>query len=233
MLAVYVIEFLLFSFIGWIIDSGYRSITEKKWVNAGYFRGPICPIYGFGGLALIFFVKYFEDLPVLGMLLLCWLALIVVEYVGGIFSEKVLGLKLWDYSEASYHLGGHIDLLHSLYWGILAVAFYYLVYPFVLVFEHVVVVPELFDLPVFVVFVVAAIALTVRKNPTQFLEMSNSVVTMTLDQYQQLFPQLKKMSRLQLRVGVEYKKQYDDLRKKVNEKLKGMNFELKKRMFWK
>ena len=134
MLAVYVIEFLLFSFMGWVIDSLYRSITDKKWVNAGYFRGPICPIYGFGALALIFFLKYFAFLPVWGMLLLCWLALIVVEYVGGIFSEKVLGLKLWDYSESSYHLGGHIDILHSFYWGILAAAFYYLVYPVVLVF---------------------------------------------------------------------------------------------------
>ena len=90
MLAVYVIEFLLFSFIGWVIDSVYRSVTERKWVNAGYFRGPICPIYGFGGLALVFFVKYFEDLPVFGMLLLCWVALIVVEYVGGI-----LVLPMW------------------------------------------------------------------------------------------------------------------------------------------
>src|SRR3989344_9553930 len=138
MLAVYVIEFLLFSFIGWIIDSGYRSVTERKWVNAGYFRGPICPIYGFGGLALVFFVKYFDFLPVFGMLLLCWVALIVVEYVGGIFSEKVLGLKLWDYSEASYYFGGDIDVLHSLYCGVLAVAFYYVVYPVVLLFEQMV-----------------------------------------------------------------------------------------------
>ena len=223
MLAVYVIEFLLFSFIGWVIDSVYRSVTERKWVNAGYFRGPICPIYGFGGLALVVFVKYFEDLPVFGMLLLCWVALIVVEYVGGIFSEKVLGLKLWDYSEASYHLGGHIDVLHSLYWGILAVAFYYLVYPFVLLFEQMVRVPEVFDLPVFVVFVVVAIAVTVRKDPTRFLEMSNSVVTMTLDQYQQLFPLLKRLSSLH--TG----KQYDSLKRVVNQKLEGMNFELKKR----
>ncbi len=223
MLAVYVIEFLLFSFVGWIIDSGYRSVTDKKWINAGYFRGPICPIYGFGALALIFFVKYFDFLRVWGMLLLCWLALVVVEYVGGIFSEKVLGLKLWDYSDASYHLGGHIDVLHSLYWGILAAAFYYLVYPFVLVFEQMVVIPEVFDLPVFVLFVIVAIAVTVRKNPARFLEISNSMVTMTLDQYQQLFPQLKRLSQL------DAGKQYEDLKKNVNEKLKGMNFELKKR----
>lgn len=226
MLAVYIIEFLLFSFIGWIIDSGYRSITEKKWINAGYFRGPICPIYGFGALALVFFVKFFDFLPVWGMLLLCWMVLILVEYVGGIFSEKILGLKLWDYSEASYHLGGHIDVLHSLYWGVLAAAFYYFIIPLVLMFERVVVIPELFDLPVFVMFVVVAIAVTVRKDPTRFLEMSNSVVTMTLDQYQQLFPQLKKLSRLH--AG----KQYEDLKKSIEGKLRGMNFELRKR-FWK
>jgi uncharacterized membrane protein len=223
MLAIYVIEFVLFSVIGWLIDSGYRSVVDKKWINAGYFKGPICPIYGFGALALIFFVKYFDFLPVGGMLLLCWLALIVVEYVGGIFSEKVLGLKLWDYSEASYHLGGHIDVLHSFYWGILVVAFYYLVYPFVFLFEQMVVVPELFDLPVFVLFMVVALTVTVRKDPTRFLEVSNSVVTMTLDQYQQLFPLLKRLSMM------HKGKQYEDLKKKVNERLRGMNFELRKR----
>ena len=114
MFTIYVIEFLLFSFVGWIIDSGYRSFIDKKWINAGYFKGTMCPIYGFGGIILMFIFNYFSFLNPLILWMMAGLGLVIVEYAGGIFSENALKIKLWDYSNAKWHLGGHIDLLHSL-----------------------------------------------------------------------------------------------------------------------
>ena len=65
------------------------SIAEMKWINAGYFRGPFCPIYGVGGLILVFLFQYFDFLNIGWGLLIASFSLIFLEYVGGIFSEKM------------------------------------------------------------------------------------------------------------------------------------------------
>ena len=49
--------FILYSFIGWAIESIYKSILQKKWVNTGFLNGPICPIYGIGALIMFLFLN--------------------------------------------------------------------------------------------------------------------------------------------------------------------------------
>src|SRR3989344_7294144 len=132
---ILMIEFLLFSFVGWLLDSFYRSLDEKRWVNAGYFRGPVCPIYGFGGVILVYLFKTLSSLPLLLQIAIASLAMILVEYAGGIFSERILKVKLWDYSASKFHLGGHINLLHSLFWILLTTMFYFFFFSFVLALE--------------------------------------------------------------------------------------------------
>jgi uncharacterized membrane protein len=39
-------------FVGWIIETVYRSYNEKKIVNAGFLSGPFLPIYGFGAIII-------------------------------------------------------------------------------------------------------------------------------------------------------------------------------------
>ncbi len=41
--------FMIYSFLGWAMESTYVSINAKKWVNRGFINGPFCPIYGTGG----------------------------------------------------------------------------------------------------------------------------------------------------------------------------------------
>ena len=38
--------FLIFSFVGWMLESALVSFQQKKFVNRGFLTGPICPIYG-------------------------------------------------------------------------------------------------------------------------------------------------------------------------------------------
>ena len=49
----YVVLFAIYSFMGWILEVIYRSITQRKFVNAGFLFGPFVPIYGFGALFVI------------------------------------------------------------------------------------------------------------------------------------------------------------------------------------
>lgn len=195
MITTYLLEFLFFSFIGWLLDSTYRSITEQKWINAGYFKGPFCPIYGFGGLALLLVFKYFFFLPLFLLFMVAGVSLVVVEYLGGLFAEHFLRLKLWDYSSSHYHLGGHIDILHSSYWFFLSVSCYYLLFPLMKTMEGALAVPEFIELPLLVIFVVAGVGLTVRKNPLQFLVIKGKVINMTVERYGELFSNIQQMYR--------------------------------------
>ena len=44
--------FLVYSFLGWMLESIFKTILEKKPVNSGFLHGPFCPIYGIGALIM-------------------------------------------------------------------------------------------------------------------------------------------------------------------------------------
>lgn len=194
---ILIVEFLIFSFLGWVIDSGYRSFTERQWINAGYFKGPFCPIYGLGALILVFIFKNLAGLPAALLIIIASLSLVLVEYIGGVFTEKVLKLKLWDYSSSKFHLGGRIDILHSFYWFLLAVFFYFLAYPYVILAEKTFsyFIPEFSELPSFLLFVTVFLWLIIRKNPAQFLIIKGKFVNLTVGQYSEVFSNIMKLYR--------------------------------------
>ena len=49
--------FLLYSMLGWLLESIYMSFCNKRLTNRGFVRGPICPIYGVGFLGAYFLFK--------------------------------------------------------------------------------------------------------------------------------------------------------------------------------
>ena len=53
--------FIIYSILGWILESIYRSICEKKIVNTGFLKGPFCPIYGIGAIIMILFFERFQN----------------------------------------------------------------------------------------------------------------------------------------------------------------------------
>lgn len=221
MALIYILEFIIFSFIGWVLDSGYRSLTERKWINAGYFKGPICPIYGVGGLTLSFLFKYFNFLHLSLVLLIASLFLILIEYFGGIFSEKILKIKLWDYSDTTLNLGGHIDAIHSFFWVILTILFYYFIFPIIILFEKIIYFPEYLNLPSLIIFSLLVVWAIVRKNPEQFLEFKGKVMDMSVSDYQTLFTNIKKWSKVQSSTKKKV------LMDKITSQLKDTNAKLK------
>ena len=51
------------------------------------------------------------------------------EYICSIFTEIVFGTVFWDYSDIPFNLGGRINLLYCLFWGIAAVIWFKGIYP--------------------------------------------------------------------------------------------------------
>lgn len=117
-----VIYFIIYSFFGWIIESTYKSILQKKVVNSGFLAGPFCPIYGFGALIMYLSLRNVTNnifiLFVFGMV-----ALSIFEYIVGLFLEIAFQTKYWDYSEKKFNIHGRVCLLNSFYWGILGIIF--------------------------------------------------------------------------------------------------------------
>ena len=121
--------FLLYSFLGWVMESIFRSIIEQKIINTGFLKGPICPIYGIGAFIMAFILNRLSN-NIIILFLASMIILTIWEYVVGVFLEKTFHTKYWDYSDHKINFQGRICLTNSIYWGILGVVFVKYIHPF-------------------------------------------------------------------------------------------------------
>ena len=123
-----IIYFITYSFLGWVMESIFRSISEKKIINTGFLKGPFCPIYGVGAIIMLLFLKKFADnLAVL--FIVSVVVLTIWEYLVGVLLEKLFHTKYWDYSKNKFNFQGRICLTNSIFWGILGVVFVKYIHP--------------------------------------------------------------------------------------------------------
>lgn len=121
--------FLLFCFIGWIIEVLYRSFKNKRLINPGFMVGCALPIYGVGALVLYLSFKIdfgikTEIIEVLIKILICSVLLTLVEFIAGYISLKHYHNRLWDYSNRKFNIMGIICPEFSLVWTVLAIVFH-------------------------------------------------------------------------------------------------------------
>lgn len=118
----YIVFFFIFSLFGWIWESIYCTICEKKWQNRGFLYGPICPIYGFGSIAGL----AIYDLEVAGVIpqLEWWLIFLIgfavsmiLEYPISWALEKLFHARWWDYSDLPLNIGGRTSVPTSAAFG--------------------------------------------------------------------------------------------------------------------
>jgi len=150
--------FVLFSVAGWLMECAYRSWKARRWINPGLLTGPYLPIYGFGAVVLntvrlqapdppfLFLMATVSSaFPGVGTLLLSksflaighWLiqgigffiVTTTLEWMTGWALKRFLNVRLWDYSDQRWTLGGHICLKYSLIWVALAFALEYVLLP--------------------------------------------------------------------------------------------------------
>ncbi|HHX71055.1 MAG: putative ABC transporter permease [Miniphocaeibacter sp.] len=112
--------FITYSFLGWIVESVYCSLGEKKVINRGFLIGPYCPIYGFAAVLIIVFLsKYKNDILLLFSLSVVFSG--IIEYITSYLLEKIFKLSLWDYSSHRFNLNGRICLKNLILFGVLAI----------------------------------------------------------------------------------------------------------------
>ncbi|MGI5959648.1 MAG: putative ABC transporter permease [Massiliimalia sp.] len=123
--------FLIYSFLGWFYESTLCSITGKKLVNRGFLSGPICPVYGFGALIVIFSLQDIVDESILSLFLSSAVLTTVLEYLTSWGMEKLFHARWWDYSQRKFNLNGRVCLEGALVFALLSVLLLKGIHPFV------------------------------------------------------------------------------------------------------
>ena len=112
--------FYIYCFFGWIFESAYVSLKQHHFVNRGFLRLPMLPLYGTGAVMMLW-----VSLPVKGNLLLVYcsgvVAATLLEYVTGYIMERLFKVRYWDYSSQKFNLHGYICLTSSIAWGFLTI----------------------------------------------------------------------------------------------------------------
>lgn len=114
----YFLLFLIYSFIGWLIEVIGKLIEKHKFINRGFLIGPICPIYGHGCILMILTLSRYKDNPLVlfvNAIFICSL----LEYFTSYFMEKIFKARWWDYSTRKFNLNGRICAETMIPFGIL------------------------------------------------------------------------------------------------------------------
>ncbi|RKM59228.1 hypothetical protein D6855_09995 [Butyrivibrio sp. CB08] len=125
--AQYFVEFIFYSFLGWVWESIYCSAKEKKWADRGFLFGPICPIYGscvVVASAVFSSVDVLKspDFPIWGIFILSYIGSAIAEFGTSWILEKRFNARWWDYSEMPLNIQGRICVPVSIAFGLAGVA---------------------------------------------------------------------------------------------------------------
>ena len=126
--AQWLLVFYLYCVLGWCFESTVVSVEQRRWVNRGFLRGPMLPIYGFGAVILLHVSLPLQGHPVWSYLA-CMTAATVFEYIVGMVMEKLFKVKYWDYSKQRFQFQGYICLRSSLCWGFLGLILTGVIHP--------------------------------------------------------------------------------------------------------
>lgn len=134
----YVLCFFLYAFAGWLWETLFCTIKSRRWANRGFLYGPVCPLYGTGGVAMQLLIQLISalsggrdvtDFAWWQVFLFCLVVCTVLEYFTHWLLEKLFHAYWWDYTNMPLNLNGRICLPASLVFGAAGVLLVYVILP--------------------------------------------------------------------------------------------------------
>ena len=137
---IYALIGVTFSLLGWLCETLFVLILCNSFSDRGFPTLPLCPIYGFGLLAIFFTLntprggvwkmiwnkprsKVGKALAFTGCFILYALSVAtlssVIEFCTGLLFHKAFGLRMWNYTGYPLNIGGYVCLPYSAIWGAL------------------------------------------------------------------------------------------------------------------
>lgn len=126
----YFLCFAIFSFIGWVYESIYYTIQQKKVVSSGFLSTCFCPIYGIGALLDLMLLGWIENPYILflaGMIVTG-----VFEYFVSWLMETLFHQRWWDYTGWPLNINGRVCIIGGIAFGLFTVALIKFIAPFTL-----------------------------------------------------------------------------------------------------
>ena len=94
--------FFIYAFLGWCTEVSFFAVKKGKFVNRGFLNGPVCPVYGFGLVAVIAALTPLKD-----NLLLLFLGSVLItsalEFLTGWALEKIFHTRWLRPCGDGYH----------------------------------------------------------------------------------------------------------------------------------
>lgn len=120
--------FIIYAFIGWIVEVINFLIQKKVFINRGFLIGPYCPIYGVGGILLtVLLSRYSDNIIVLFVMSIFLFA--ILEYFTSFIMEKIFKARWWDYSDKKFNINGRVCLETLVPFGVLGCFAIYILNP--------------------------------------------------------------------------------------------------------
>ena len=116
----FVYLFFAYSFLGWLGEVITTAVRKRRYQDRGVLNGPLCILYGVGGLTISFTLGELHE-SWFFLFALSTIYTTVLEWLAGHILERTSGTRWWDYSDEWFNLDGYICLGASLLWGALSV----------------------------------------------------------------------------------------------------------------
>lgn len=154
--------FMIYSFLGWVLEVVYHAVGQGLVVNRGFLNGPVCPIYGVGVILIFTLAELvYEGGVEATQTIVLFVGGVVfataVELFGGWALDKLFHARWWDYSNEPFNLHGYICLKFSLLWGLAIVFVVRVLHPFIAA-HSAAMIPEKYGWPVLAVLGAAYLA---------------------------------------------------------------------------
>lgn len=122
-----VAAFVIYSMLGWLVESIYMSFCNKRLTNRGFAKSPFCPIYGFGAVFGYLILSPLKGQPVFLYIFGAALAT-TFEFLVGKCMIRLFGKLWWDYNEKPFNYKGIICLESTVAWGFYALGIVHFVH---------------------------------------------------------------------------------------------------------
>ena len=112
-----------YCFIYIVLQDGFGNhamFLQHKWINRGFLKGPLLPIYGSGAIVVLISTITVKE-NIFLVFIIGMIAATVLEYITGELMESIFHVRYWDYSNKPFNINGHICLLSSLAWGVFSI----------------------------------------------------------------------------------------------------------------
>ncbi len=108
--------FIIYSILGWFVESIYMSFCNKKITNRGFMVLPFCPIYGFGATLGCVILSPFLGHPLV-IYFVAAISATIFEFIVAKLMLAIFGEFWWDYNNKPLNYKGMICVESTVAWG--------------------------------------------------------------------------------------------------------------------